>query len=102
MITYTWSILEVFGDQTITKVRYLLKAQDETNIVKTEGYHEYSEELVSKLLSEYASQGFHTNAQTNTANYTVPASTNAVTAGPYTIATSTTVTVSTGSRWVVV
>ena len=50
----------------------------------------------------YASQGFHTNAQTNTASYTVPSSTNAVTAGPYTIATSTTITVSTGSRWVVV
>ena len=50
----------------------------------------------------YASQGFHTNAQTNTASYTVPSSTNAVTAGPYTIATSTTITVSTGSRWVIV
>ena len=52
MITYTWSILEVYGDQTITKVRYLLKAQDESNTVKTEGYHEYSEGLVSKPLSE--------------------------------------------------
>jgi hypothetical protein len=52
MITYTWSILEVFGDQTIAKVRYLLKAQDEQNIVETEGYHEYSESLVCKPLSE--------------------------------------------------
>ena len=52
MTTYKWSILEVFGDQTITKVRYLLKAQDEANIIETEGYHEFSEELVSKPLSE--------------------------------------------------
>jgi hypothetical protein len=56
MITYTWSILEIFGDQTIAKVRYLLKAQDEQNTVKTEGYHEYSEGLVSKSLSEIKEQ----------------------------------------------
>jgi hypothetical protein len=56
MITYTWSILEIFGDDTVSKVRYTLKAQDETNIVKTEGYHEYSEGLVSKPLSEIKEQ----------------------------------------------
>jgi hypothetical protein len=52
MITYKWSILEIFGDQTIAKVRYLLKAQDEQNTVETEGYHKFSEKLVSKSLSE--------------------------------------------------
>jgi hypothetical protein len=52
MITYTWSILEIFGDQTISKVRYLLKAQNEQNTIETEGYHEYSEGLVSKPLSQ--------------------------------------------------
>jgi len=52
MITYTWSILEVYGDNTVSKVRYKLKAQDEESIVATEGYHEYSEGLVSKSLSE--------------------------------------------------
>ncbi|CAB4179180.1 hypothetical protein UFOVP1022_46 [uncultured Caudovirales phage] len=49
----------------------------------------------------YASQGFYTNAITNTVSYTIPASTNAMTVGPYTIASSTTVTVSSGSRWVI-
>ena len=49
-----------------------------------------------------ATQGFHTNPQTNPSSYTVPASTNAMTAGPFTVATGTTITVSTGSRWVVV
>jgi hypothetical protein len=33
MITYTWSILEIFGDQTISKVRYLLKAQADAQAV---------------------------------------------------------------------
>jgi hypothetical protein len=52
MISYKWTILEVFGIQTISKVRYLLKAQDETNIVKTEGYHSFSEGVVYKPFEE--------------------------------------------------
>jgi len=52
MIVYTWSILEVFGDQTIAKVRYLLKAQDESNTVETEGYHSYFEGSVCKPFDE--------------------------------------------------
>jgi hypothetical protein len=52
MINYTWSILEVFGNQTIEKVRYLLKAQDETNTVETEGYHSFSEGTVVKPYAE--------------------------------------------------
>tara|TARA_R110000868_G_scaffold208496_2_gene457937 strand:- start:2868 stop:3179 length:312 start_codon:yes stop_codon:yes gene_type:complete len=52
MTTYKWSILEVFGNQTITKVRYLLKAQNETNTVETEGYHSYFEGSVCKPLDE--------------------------------------------------
>jgi len=52
MIKFTWSILEVYGDNTVSKVRYTLKAQDEQSIVATEGYHEYSEGLVCKPLSE--------------------------------------------------
>ena len=52
MINYTWSILEIFGDQTIAKVRYLLKAQNEQNIVETEGYHQFSEGVVCKPFAE--------------------------------------------------
>jgi len=51
-INYKWSILEVFGNRSITKVRYLLIAQDETNTVETEGSHQFSEGLVCKSLSE--------------------------------------------------
>jgi hypothetical protein len=52
MITYKWSILEIFGDQTIAKVRYLLKAQDGSNTVETEGEHTFLEGSVCKPLSE--------------------------------------------------
>ena len=52
MITYKWSILEIFGDHTIAKVRYLLKAQDEQNTVETEGYHEFTEGMVCKPFDE--------------------------------------------------
>jgi len=50
----------------------------------------------------YASEGFYTNSLTNTVSYTIPATANAMTVGPYTIASSTTVTVSSGSRWVII
>jgi hypothetical protein len=52
MITYTWSILEIFGDQTISKVRYLLKAQDEQNTVETEGEHTFLKGTIIKPVSE--------------------------------------------------
>lgn len=52
MINYQWTILETFGNENITKVRYLMKAQDEQNTVETEGNHEFSEGLVCKPLSE--------------------------------------------------
>jgi hypothetical protein len=52
MIDFKWSILEIFGDQTISKVRYLLKAQDEQNTVETEGEHTFLEGTITKPISE--------------------------------------------------
>jgi hypothetical protein len=52
MISFNWSILEIFGNQTITKVRFLLKAQNEQNTVETEGYHQFSEGAVCKPFDE--------------------------------------------------
>jgi trimeric autotransporter adhesin len=49
-----------------------------------------------------ASYGMHMNPATLSTSYTIPASFNAVSAGPVTIANSVTITVSTGSSWVVV
>lgn len=50
---FSWKILEVFSDgNKVIKVRFLLKAQDESNTVETEGYHEFSEGVVSKSFAE--------------------------------------------------
>lgn len=50
---FTWKVLEVYEDQgKISKVRFLLKAQDEQNTVETEGYHSFSQEIVSKTYEE--------------------------------------------------
>ena len=49
---FKWSILEVFGNQTITKVHYLLTVNDEQNTVATEGYHSYLEGSVNKPFAE--------------------------------------------------
>ena len=49
-----------------------------------------------------ASNGFHLNPTTIATNYTIPTGYNAMTAGKVTVNTNVTVTVSTGSRWVVV
>jgi hypothetical protein len=45
---------------------------------------------------------FYVNGQTVTADYTIPSGQNAMSAGPITIADGVTVTISTGSNWVVV
>jgi hypothetical protein len=52
MTNYQWKILEIFGDQAIEKVHYLLKAQDESNTVETEGEHTFLKGTINKPLSE--------------------------------------------------
>ena len=57
MIDFEWSILETFGnEQAIAKVRFLLKAQDETNTVETEGEHTFLEGSITKSVSEIKEQ----------------------------------------------
>jgi hypothetical protein len=52
MITFKWTILEVFGNEIINKVHYLITADDGINKVNGQGYHEFSKGLVSKPLAE--------------------------------------------------
>ena len=47
-------------------------------------------------------QVFYENDQTVTANYTIPSTKNAMSAGPITVGTGVTVTVSTGAVWTIV
>jgi hypothetical protein len=51
-MVYEWSILDIFGDETITKVRYLLKLQDGAFTVETEGYHEFTSQIILRPLEE--------------------------------------------------
>jgi hypothetical protein len=48
------------------------------------------------------SSGIFVNAQTITANYTIAATNNALSAGPVSVASGITVTISTGAVWTVV
>ena len=50
----------------------------------------------------YPSSGFYTNPQTITANYTLPSTRNAMSAGPIAVDSGVTVTIDTGARWVVI
>lgn len=53
MISYTWTILEVFAEnEKLTKVKYFLKAEDGENCVETEGYHCFSEGAILKPFAE--------------------------------------------------
>jgi hypothetical protein len=52
MINYSWKILEIFGSETIQKVRFLLVATDNVNSVETEGYHSFLEGSVNKPFAE--------------------------------------------------
>ena len=53
MYNYQWSILKVFSEnEKITEVQFLLKAQNETNTVETQGYHSFSEGTIVKPYSE--------------------------------------------------
>jgi hypothetical protein len=53
MIDYQWKILKVFSEnEKVTEVQFLLKAQNETNTVETEGYHCFLEGTIAKPYSE--------------------------------------------------
>jgi len=47
-------------------------------------------------------KAFYENDQTITADYTIPATSNAMTAGPVTINSGVTITVPSGSTWTVI
>jgi hypothetical protein len=59
-------------------------------------------ELTAAAAQLQATNGIVVNSATVTANYTIPSGSNAMSAGPVTISSGITVTVSSGSTWVVV
>ena len=74
-----------------------------TTISQYEGYFDSAwGQLGGGATGGGGNQVFVLNDQTVTVNYTVPSGKNAMCAGPITIANAVTVTVSTGSTWVIV
>jgi len=59
-------------------------------------------ELISGAVGGASNKAFYENDQTVTADYTITAGKNAMTAGPITINTGVTVTVPTGATWSIV
>lgn len=53
MITFKWTILELFANNDkLTAVKYLLTGKDELNSVATQGNHTFSDGIVNKSLAE--------------------------------------------------
>jgi hypothetical protein len=52
MTNFEWKILELYGDELVSEVKYLLIAKDDVNTVETEGYHCFSDGVVYKPMKE--------------------------------------------------
>jgi len=77
------------------KIRY------NSTLVKYEGYNGSSWTSLGGATGAGSDAIFYENGQTVTASYTITANNNAMSTGPITIASGQSVTVPTGSRWVV-
>jgi len=88
-----------------TNVLWTLPATDATvsgYALKSDGAGNLSWGLAGGALGGGTNQIFYENDQTETNNYTISTNKNAMTAGPVTINSGVTVTVPTGSTWVIV
>ena len=108
---FTWATagtaVTISDDTTTNATRYPLFANATTGTVSTEyvsstklQYNPSTGELTSP--AQISSNGIIVNSQTVSANYTIAAGNNGLSAGTVSVATGITVTVSTGSVWTVV
>ena len=106
----TWvaaaSGITVSDDTTTNATRYPLFAATTSGSVSTEyvsstkyKYNPSTGDLTAP--QTIASNGLQINANTNTTSYTIATGQNAMSVGPFTTASGTTITVPAGSRWVV-
>jgi hypothetical protein len=79
----------------------MIRFNTSTNLFEGYGSSSWSQ-LGAGATGNAGNQVFFENDQIVTGNYTIPSTKNAMTAGPITIDTGVTVTVSTGSTWTVV
>ena len=108
--TPTWTTpaggVTLSDDTTTNATRYPLYANATTGSVSTiytsstkYKYNPSTGDLTAPQV--VASNGLVINANTNTASYTIASGQNAMSVGPFTTASGTTITVPSGSRWVV-
>ena len=108
--TPTWTTpaggVTLSDDTTTNATRYPLYANATTGSVSTiytsSTKYQYNPSTGDLTAPQHiASNGLVINASTNTASYTIASGQNAMSVGPFTTASGTTITVSSGSRWVV-
>jgi hypothetical protein len=101
------STINVANDITTNAARYPLFANTTSGTLTTvyTGNPEYTFNPSTGVLSAaqmYSTQGIHLNANTITANYTVPANTNGLSGGPMTVPAGITVNLGPGANWTIV
>ena len=106
----TWAAasggLSITDDTTTNATRYLTFTSATTGSISTEyvsstklKYNPSTGDLTAP--QTVASNGLVINAALNTASYTISTGQNAMSVGPFTTASGTTITVPSGSRWVI-
>ena len=106
----TWAAasggLSITDDTTTNATRYLTFTSATTGAISTEyvsstklKYNPSTGDLTAP--QTVASNGLVINAATNTASYTIATGQNAMSVGSFTTASGTSITVSSGSRWVI-
>ena len=96
----------VSDDTTTNATRYPLFTSATTGSISTENVSStkltYNPSLGTLSSSQVAaSNGLHINSNTVSASYSIPSGSSAMSAGPMTVASGVTVTIPSGSRWVV-
>jgi len=107
----TWAAaaggLSITDDTTTNATRYPVFSSATSGSISTEytSSTKYTYNPSIGLLAApaiQASNGLIMNAKTNTASYTIPTGDNALSVGPFTTAAGTSITVPSGSRWVII
>jgi hypothetical protein len=98
--------ITITDDTTTNATRYLTFTSATSGSITSENvsstklkYNPLSGELTSPI--KVASNGINVNSQTVSVSYTIASGNSASSAGPITLSSGVTVTVSSGSRWVI-
>jgi hypothetical protein len=98
--------LSITDDTTTNATRYPVFSSATSGSISTEytssTKYTYNPSLGTLSAPQMqAANGLFVNANTNTTSYTIPTGDNAMSVGPFTTAAGTTITVPSGSRWVI-